>query len=221
MHGSRFIQQLMETATEEEKADIFAEIKSSAANLMSDLFGNYVVQKFFEFGNSHQISLLCSLLRGNVVTLSFQTYGCRVVQKAIENLPREEQVSVIVELEGHVIDCVMDQNGNHVIQKCFECVSPTYLDFIIDAFEGGFPGNSSVRVSCRAESSGALQCCTVPEVTGGGSAEHPSSSPGSVWKLCDAAHSGTRTDFRQVRNYPPTSRENDCSLAAQVRQQCG
>ena len=82
----------METATEEEKADVFAEIECSAAELMSDLFGNYVIQKFFEFGNSHQIALLCRLLRGNVVTLSFQTYGCRVVQKAIENLSTEEQV---------------------------------------------------------------------------------------------------------------------------------
>ena len=82
----------METATDAEKADIFAEIECSAANLMSDLYGNYVIQKFFEFGNSQQIHLLCGLLKGNVVTLSFQTYGCRVVQKAIENLSPMEQV---------------------------------------------------------------------------------------------------------------------------------
>ena len=92
-HGSRFIQQQMESASEEEKADVFAEIECSAALLMSDLFGNYVIQKFFEFGNAQQIQLLCNLLKGNIVPLSFQTYGCRVVQKAIENLPQDEQVS--------------------------------------------------------------------------------------------------------------------------------
>lgn len=96
-HGSRFIQQLLETATEAEKADIFAEIEYSAANLMNDLYGNYVIQKFFEFGNSYQIQLLCDLLKGNVLTLSFQTYGCRVVQKAIENLPPVEQVWLYIE----------------------------------------------------------------------------------------------------------------------------
>ena len=47
-----------------------------------------------------------------------------------------EQVRVVSELDGHVVECVMDQNGNHVIQKCFECVSPTFLDFIITSFEG-------------------------------------------------------------------------------------
>ena len=39
-------------------------------------------------------------------------------------------------MEGHIIYTVMDQNGNHVIQKCLECISPLYLDFIVDAFKG-------------------------------------------------------------------------------------
>ena len=91
-YGSRFIQQHMETATEQEKADVFAEIEPSAAQLMGDLFGNYVVQKFFEFGSSAQVEILCEVLRGCVFELSLQTYGCRVVQKAIENLPQEAQV---------------------------------------------------------------------------------------------------------------------------------
>ena len=82
----------METASEEEKAAVFQEIESSASQLMSDLFGNYVVQKFFEFGNSQQMEVLLQSLEGNVVTLSFQTYGCRVVQRALENLPSEQQV---------------------------------------------------------------------------------------------------------------------------------
>ena len=43
---------------------------------------------------------------------------------------------MISELDGHIIDCSKDQNGNHVVQKCFECVSPTQLDFIINSFEG-------------------------------------------------------------------------------------
>ena len=82
----------MEKATDAEKADVFTEIEGSAAQLMGDLFGNYVIQKFFEFGNLPQIDVLCDLLRGMVFNLSLQTYGCRVVQKAIECLPQELQV---------------------------------------------------------------------------------------------------------------------------------
>ena len=92
-HGSRFIQQHLEMATDEEKAEIFAELQQHVVQLISDLSGNYVIQKFFAFGNSQQVETLSHLLEGNVVSLSLQTYGCRVVQKAIENLPQEAQVS--------------------------------------------------------------------------------------------------------------------------------
>ena len=53
-HGSRFIQQKLERASAAEKQLVFNEIISSAYNLMTDVFGNYVIQKFFEFGTPEQ-----------------------------------------------------------------------------------------------------------------------------------------------------------------------
>jgi pumilio RNA-binding family len=44
-YGSRFIQQKLETASTEEKNMIFPEILPQARNLMTDVFGNYVIQK--------------------------------------------------------------------------------------------------------------------------------------------------------------------------------
>jgi len=45
-YGSRFIQQKLETASSEEKDMVFSEIMPQAAlTLMTDVFGNYVVQK--------------------------------------------------------------------------------------------------------------------------------------------------------------------------------
>lgn len=49
-HGSRFIQQKLETANSEEKQLVFDEILPNALQLMTDVFGNYVIQKFFEHG---------------------------------------------------------------------------------------------------------------------------------------------------------------------------
>jgi hypothetical protein len=48
-YGSRFIQQKLETATIEEKNMVFEEIMPHALSLMTDVFGNYVVQKVFLF----------------------------------------------------------------------------------------------------------------------------------------------------------------------------
>ena len=44
-YGSRFIQQKLETATTEEKNMVYQEIMPHALALMTDVFGNYVVQK--------------------------------------------------------------------------------------------------------------------------------------------------------------------------------
>lgn len=57
-HGSRFIQQKLERATVPEKQLVFSEIIASAYNLMTDVFGNYVIQKFFEFGTAEQKTTL-------------------------------------------------------------------------------------------------------------------------------------------------------------------
>ena len=44
-YGSRFIQQKLETATTEEKSMVYQEIMPQALALMTDVFGNYVIQK--------------------------------------------------------------------------------------------------------------------------------------------------------------------------------
>lgn len=48
---------------------------------MTDVFGNYVIQKFFEHGNQSQKKVLASQMKGHILDLSLQMYGCRVVQK--------------------------------------------------------------------------------------------------------------------------------------------
>lgn len=121
-HGSRFIQQKLETASEIEKEMVFSEVYPLALQLMTDVFGNYVIQKFFEHGSEEQRVALAHVMHGHVLNLSLQMYGCRVVQKALEHVPSIEQIRLVQELEGHVLRCVKDQNGNHVIQKCIECV---------------------------------------------------------------------------------------------------
>jgi pumilio RNA-binding family len=44
-HGSRFIQQKLESCGVEEKALVFKEVLPHASKLMTDVFGNYVIQK--------------------------------------------------------------------------------------------------------------------------------------------------------------------------------
>ena len=64
-HGSRFIQQKLERATSAEKELIFNEILTQAHSLMTDVFGNYVIQKFFEHGSPEQKTALVHKVSSN------------------------------------------------------------------------------------------------------------------------------------------------------------
>ncbi|XP_029794104.1 pumilio homolog 2 isoform X7 [Suricata suricatta] len=148
-HGSRFIQQKLERATPAERQMVFSEILQAAYQLMTDVFGNYVIQKFFEFGSLDQKLALATRIRGHVLPLALQMYGCRVIQKALESISSDQQSEMVKELDGHVLKCVKDQNGNHVVQKCIECVQPQSLQFIIDAFKGQVFVLSTHPYGCR------------------------------------------------------------------------
>ncbi|KAJ7565741.1 hypothetical protein O6H91_02G073000 [Diphasiastrum complanatum] len=148
-HGSRFIQQKLETASLEEKVNVFEEVLPRALSLMTDVFGNYVIQKFFEHGTPEQRKELANQLIAHVLTLSLQMYGCRVIQKALEVVDAEQQTKLVSELDGHVMRCVRDQNGNHVIQKCIECVPSDRIHFIISAFYGQVVVLSTHPYGCR------------------------------------------------------------------------
>ena len=129
-HGSRFIQQKLERAAPAEKQLVFQEILAAAYSLMTDVFGNYVIQKFFEYGAPEQKNALVQKvyiitqivyikiknayseifnrfkyyfqLCSHVQPLALQMYGCRVIQKALESIPLEQQKLIIAELEGKI-----------------------------------------------------------------------------------------------------------------------
>ncbi|KAI9742005.1 MAG: mRNA binding protein puf3 [Cirrosporium novae-zelandiae] len=148
-HGSRFIQQKLETANSDEKDQVFAEIQPNSLQLMTDVFGNYVIQKIFEHGNQSQKKILANQMKGHIVALSLQMYGCRVVQKALEHILVDQQAALVKELDEHVIKCVKDQNGNHVIQKAIERVPAEHIQFIINEFTTQVPRLAQHPYGCR------------------------------------------------------------------------
>ncbi|KAF9977104.1 mRNA binding protein puf3 [Actinomortierella ambigua] len=148
-HGSRFIQQKLEMATDEEKELVFKEILPHALQLMTDVFGNYVIQKLFEHGATEHKAELGHQMEGHVLSLALQMYGCRVVQRGLEYVQEEQQAVLVKELDGSVLKCVKDQNGNHVIQKAIECVPAKHIQFIISAFNGQVYSLATHPYGCR------------------------------------------------------------------------
>jgi pumilio RNA-binding family len=150
--GSRFIQSAVDYASPEALDNIFLEIFASPLELVTDIFGNYVLQKLLDKGNTAQLTFAAERLRGHVVELTMQTYGCRVIQKCIEVMPPAGLDVILAELKDNVAKCIQDQNGNHVIQKCVEVI-PHQCGFIISAFSGRVMELATHAYGCRV-----IQC---------------------------------------------------------------
>ncbi|KAI1661896.1 ARM repeat-containing protein [Daldinia decipiens] len=148
-HGSRFIQEKLQTANSDEKDQVFREIEPNTLQLMKDVFGNYVIQKFFEHGNQVQKKIIASQMKGKVAELSTQMYACRVVQKALEHVLVEQQHEIVEELKPDIMRIVKDQNGNHVIQKIIQMVPLQCIPFIMDAFQNQIESLASHNYGCR------------------------------------------------------------------------
>ncbi|XP_038822775.1 pumilio homolog 1 isoform X4 [Salvelinus namaycush] len=148
-HGSRFIQLKLERASSAERQLVFSEILQAAYQLMVDVFGNYVIQKFFESemvreldghvlkcvkdqnGNHvvqkciecvqpHALHFIIDAFKGQVFALSTHPYGCRVIQRILEHCLPDQTLPILEELHQHTEQLVQDQYGNYVIQHVLE-----------------------------------------------------------------------------------------------------
>ncbi|KAH8157542.1 hypothetical protein CIB48_g10711 [Xylaria polymorpha] len=148
-HGSRFIQDRLKVANSEEKERVFQEIMQNAVQLMKDLFGNYVIQRFFEHGDQVQKKLLAGAMIGRVGELSMQMYSCRVVQKALEHVLDDQQREIVDELRSDIVQVAKNPNGNHVVQKAVQMFPRQCIPFIMNAFQGQIEHLAVHQYACR------------------------------------------------------------------------
>ena len=147
--GSRYLQEVYYSLTDEEKQQIFDEIKESWKDLMADKFGNYVIQKIFEHGPEIQKEYFAKQIKGSVMSLSIDDHGCRVIQKLLENLKSSTRLELIKEFEGNVEKLIYNRNGNHVLQKWIEFVPESYLNFIIEEITENHYAFCKHKYGCR------------------------------------------------------------------------
>ncbi|KAF3444383.1 hypothetical protein FNV43_RR14075 [Rhamnella rubrinervis] len=136
-HGCRFLQRKFSEGTPEEVEKIFLEIINHIVELMTDPFGNYLVQKLLEVcDEDQQKQIIHSITRksGELVRISCDMHGTRAVQKVIETLKTPEQFSMVVSaLKPGIVTLIKNMNGNHVAQRCLQYLNPEYSEFLFEA----------------------------------------------------------------------------------------
>jgi hypothetical protein len=79
--ASIFLQHKLKSATPEQRECIFRAIQRHSYALMTNRFGNFLVQRFLELGTRQQVKEIASTMQGHIVSLAMEPFGCHVVQK--------------------------------------------------------------------------------------------------------------------------------------------
>ncbi|XP_026425912.1 pumilio homolog 2-like [Papaver somniferum] len=136
-NGARFLQRRFIEGTTEDINKIFCEIIDHIVELMTDSFGNYLVQKLLEVcSETQRMQILRAITKkpGDLVKISSDMHGTRAVQKVIETLKSQEQFSMVFSsLKPGIVSLIKDPHGNHVAQRCLQHLMPQYSGFLFEA----------------------------------------------------------------------------------------
>ncbi|KAL0911039.1 hypothetical protein M5K25_019142 [Dendrobium thyrsiflorum] len=135
-HGCRFLQRKFSEGCQEDIDKIFSEIIFHITELMTDPFGNYLIQKLLEVCNEEKMMFILKVVTRNndeLIRISCDMHGTRAVQKIIETVRTPEQISMVVSsLAPNIVSVMKHINGNHVAQRCLQYLSK-YSKLLVDA----------------------------------------------------------------------------------------
>ncbi|KAG9321136.1 hypothetical protein KVV02_005262 [Mortierella alpina] len=138
--ASIHLQQKLKTSPPEQKVQIIDAILGQAYPLMSNRFGNFLIQRCFEFGSPQQIDALAQAMRGNILTLACDPFGCHVVQKALDNVEEDCKARIVTEMFRRIRETIVHRYACHVWQKVFEIrwtdAPPAVMTYVNNAVAG-------------------------------------------------------------------------------------
>ncbi|KAG0019189.1 hypothetical protein BGZ80_006184 [Entomortierella chlamydospora] len=138
--ASIHLQQKLKTSPPEQKIEIIDTILGQAYPLMSNRFGNFLIQRCFEFGSPQQIEALAQAMRGNILTLACDPFGCHVVQKALDNVEEDCKARIVTEMFRKIRETIVHRYACHVWQKVFEIrwtdAPPAVMTYVNNAVAG-------------------------------------------------------------------------------------
>eukprot|EP01065_Artemidia_motanka_P018961 TRINITY_DN2235_c1_g1_i6.p1 TRINITY_DN2235_c1_g1~~TRINITY_DN2235_c1_g1_i6.p1 ORF type:complete len:806 (+),score=222.08 TRINITY_DN2235_c1_g1_i6:167-2584(+) len=133
-YGCRCLQRILENCHgHEEIVPILEEVLEHVHSLVTDQYGNYVVQHVLINGNPQYQYTVTHKLRGYYTVLSTHKFASNVVEKMFEYATPQLRVSMLEEMmscrlengQSGLVNAVTDQYGNYVIQKIFDLCDDT------------------------------------------------------------------------------------------------
>ncbi|CAO3607865.1 unnamed protein product [Cunninghamella blakesleeana] len=138
--ASIFLQQKVKSCSAEQRNDIFKAAHRYAYELMTNKFGNFLVQRIFEHGTSEQIHSLAKTMKGHVLSLTCEPFGSHVVQKALDYVDESTKAELVTELFDRIPETIIHKQACHVWQKVFEIVWKNHKVSVITHLHNALKG---------------------------------------------------------------------------------
>eukprot|EP00456_Euglypha_rotunda_P081310 TRINITY_DN7929_c0_g1_i16.p1 TRINITY_DN7929_c0_g1~~TRINITY_DN7929_c0_g1_i16.p1 ORF type:complete len:663 (-),score=71.59 TRINITY_DN7929_c0_g1_i16:16-1899(-) len=147
--GSRFLQRKLSEHDPTYFNTVFAAVYPHLAELMVDLFGNYLCQKLIEFANEEQRYSMLIIVAPHVVAISCDRQGTRAFQKMVESAKSERERRLVIQSlagtapiknkknktsasQSKLLQLIRDPNGSHVIHAILDHFPMELLGSIFD-----------------------------------------------------------------------------------------
>ena len=122
--GCRFLQKKIEEDTNFAISFLYPIIIEHLDEIVNDKFGNYLIQKFFEYLSQKEIFLFMNSIKDNFLYIGLNQYGTRVIQKIMDYIKSSGDSTTVKNynffvflLTPNIIQFSNDLNGCHIIQK--------------------------------------------------------------------------------------------------------
>lgn len=118
--ASLYLQNKFKCANLDQKESIFKSILNQAYDLMTNRFGNFLIQKLLELGTEEQVKALTDAMKGHILKLTCEPFGCHVVQKVLDHVDESVKAELVSELFVSIPETITHKYACHVWQKVFE-----------------------------------------------------------------------------------------------------
>ncbi|EPY51803.1 meiotic PUF family protein 1 [Schizosaccharomyces cryophilus OY26] len=139
--ASLYLQQKLKSNDQNMKHALIQCILPLSFTLMTNKFGNFLIQKCLEQCDERQLEGFAQQLKAHITELSTNAFGSHVVQKSFEIYPENFAASLIDQLMEQLPETLMQRHSCHVWQKFLETRRKSCALGTMDTFNKKLTGN--------------------------------------------------------------------------------
>ena len=150
-HGCCVIQKCIDFGNQEQKNKLLELSNANCESLISDQFGNYVIQFVVSLNIKIVNQKVFQVLKNNLCSLCKEKYASNVIEKFLANKSEEsfEIINTLLKDEKILHELIIDQFGNYIIQRILMLVEGESRSLLIHYIVQWYPEIKSLPFGPR------------------------------------------------------------------------